>query len=50
MGGALVTVAIYVAKQYGGVEVPNEVTAALTTLVGFLLAYVTPPGIGEVVE
>jgi hypothetical protein len=40
--GAAVTVGVWVTQQVGGIQVPPETAAALTTLVSFLFGYVTP--------
>jgi hypothetical protein len=44
LASALVTVGVWAAQQFGGVEIPSQVAAALTTVVGFAFAYLTPAG------
>lgn len=40
-GGALTTVVVWIVSLVSEVEVPAEVAAALTTLIGFVAAYFT---------
>jgi hypothetical protein len=42
--GAAVAVLVWILKQYGGIELPAEVAAALTVIFSFAAGYLTPPG------
>lgn len=42
--GAVVTILIWAMKQYGGVELPADVAAAVAAIFCFAAGYITPPG------
>jgi len=46
--GAVVTILMWVLKQYAGIEMPQDVAAALTVLIMTIAAWVTPLLPGEV--
>ena len=41
--GAVVAILVWGVQTYGGVEIPAEVAAALTTVFSFIAGYITPP-------
>jgi putative flippase GtrA len=41
IAGSITVVLLWVLRQYAGVEVPQEVAAAVTTIFGFAAAYLT---------
>jgi uncharacterized membrane protein len=43
IAGALVTIAIWLSKTYGHVDIPSEVAAAITTVLTFIVSYIVPP-------
>lgn len=49
VAGAITTVAVYIYQQSTGETLPNELVAAITTLVTALVAYIVPPGDNEAV-
>jgi putative flippase GtrA len=49
LAAAITTVLVYVLEAAFSISIPAEVAAALTTLIGFVVAYLTPPGANEVV-
>ena len=46
---AVVVLIVWCARQFGGVELPGEVVAALSTLVGVGVAYLVPLAPGEAI-
>jgi putative flippase GtrA len=50
VAGAVVTLLITALQRWLHWDVPPEVSAALVTVVSFLVAYLTSPKPGEVVE
>lgn len=42
--GAVVAIVVWALKQYGGIELPAEIAAALTVIFSFMAGYMTPPG------
>lgn len=42
LAGAMTTVGVWAAKQYGGVEMPPEVQGAITVLITAVVQYVVP--------
>ncbi len=50
LAAALTTVLVWLLQAVFAIKIPADVAAALTTVVGFAIAYLTPPGSGETVE
>jgi len=48
--GALSIIIVWAARQFGHTEIPAEVASAFTTLLAFLVSYITPSAAGEVVD
>lgn len=42
--GAIVAILVWGLSEYGGIKLPAEVAAALTTVFSFVAGYLTPPG------
>lgn len=42
LAGALTTIATWAADAFGGVKVPGEVAAAITTVIAFAVSYFVP--------
>lgn len=42
IGAALATIIVWAAKQWGGIEVPDPVTAALALILGAALGFIVP--------
>lgn len=49
VAGAIVTIAVFVLKNFAKIDIPSEVASALTTVVTFLISYIVPPGADETV-
>jgi len=47
--GAVITVCCWILKDRWRIEVPGEVVAALTTVVGFAIAYLVPSAAEDLV-
>jgi putative flippase GtrA len=47
LGGSLVIVFVWLLKMFAKTEIPAEVSAALTTIVSFVISYITPPDSNE---
>jgi hypothetical protein len=47
LAGAITTILVYVVSIAVDVEIPPTIAAAVTTLIGFLISYVVPPGADE---
>lgn len=41
ISGAVTVVILWLMSTYGNVDVPGEVAAAITTVIGFLFGYIT---------
>ena len=50
LAAALTTIIVWMLQAIFAIKIPPEVAAALTTVVGFAIAYLTPPGSGETIE
>ncbi len=50
LAAALTTILVWLLQSVFAVQISSEVAAALTTVVGFAIAYLTPPGTGETTE
>lgn len=44
LAGAISTILIWLASEFGGVSVPGGVASAITTLLTFAVSYMTPAG------
>ena len=42
LGAALATILVWAIKQFGAVEIPDPVTAAIALVIGALLGYIVP--------
>lgn len=49
VAGLITTILFWVLHTYAGVDLPAEVSSAITTLIALLIGYVTPFLPGEVV-
>ena len=47
LAGALVIVFVWLVKTFTKGEIPAELSAALTTIVSFIISYITPPDPNE---
>ena len=47
LAGAIVTVLIWILKQFGHINVASEVSTACTTIFTFVISYLTPPAPNE---
>jgi putative flippase GtrA len=45
--GAIVCVIVWLLKTFANLQVPTELSAALSTIVSFGVSYLTPPGKDE---
>lgn len=43
LAGAITTIGIWALKSFAKVDIPGEVSAAITTVLTFLVSYLVPP-------
>lgn len=48
LAGAIILIVVYLLHQFAGVDLPTEISAALTTIIMSLVAYLTPIAPGEI--
>lgn len=47
IGGAISTILVWIIQQWMRQPIPAEVAAAITTVIVFMVGYLTPAGAGE---
>jgi hypothetical protein len=50
LAGAVTTIIVALINAYASKPLPSGVEGSMVTILTFLAGYITPPGVGEVVE
>jgi hypothetical protein len=49
LAGALATLLTWLVREFGGVDIPGEVQAAVAVIIGYAVSYLIPLAPGEIV-